>query len=181
MDAQLTILPIDYYPCESTDGFQDNIDDITSLQFKDIGVRCSCNKKVYYNKYTFNAQHVKSQKHQDYLKALVDNKPNLVKTLIEQQKTIKTLKIQLGSSEQRITQSLQKLKAVSEKNDALNSELTELKIQLADRDEYIKNMEENLCAETDILTAEAKQYQEKTSKTEAILKQLMALYDYEID
>jgi predicted nucleic acid-binding Zn-ribbon protein len=115
------------------------------------------------------------------LKALVDNKPNLVKTLIEHQKTIKTLKIQLGSSEQRITQSLKKLKAVSEKNEALNSELSELKIQLADRDEYIKNMEENLSAETVMLTAEAKQYQEKTSKTEDILKQLMLLYDYEID
>ena len=75
----------------------------------------------------------------------------------------------------------QKLKAVSEKNEALNSELSELKIQLADRDEYIKNMEENQFAETVMLTAEAKQYQEKTSKTEVILKQLMAIYDYEID
>ena len=181
MDTQLTILPIDYYPCDSTDGFQDNIDDITSLQFKDIGVRCSCNKKVYYNKYTFNAQHVKSQKHRDYLKALVDNKPNLVKTLIEQQKTIKTLKIQLGSSEQRITQSLQKLKAVSEKNDALISELSELKIQMADRDEYIEDMEEKQRIQISMLTVEATQYQEKTSKTEDILKQFMTLYHYEID
>ena len=62
MADQLSILSLDYYPIECIDGFQDNIDDITSLQFNEFGVKCSCNNKIYYNKYTFKAQHLKTQK-----------------------------------------------------------------------------------------------------------------------
>ena len=188
MDNQLSILPLDYYPCDNDGGFQDNIDDITSLQFKEIGVKCNCNGKVFYNKYTFKAQHTKSQKHQDYLKELVNDKPNLVKTLKENQKTLKTLKIQLGTSEQKLTQSLQLQKQSSERIETLVAELVELKTQLADRDEYIKDMESKREKETLDLIKETSQHKhscdllkEKHSKAETILKQFMVLYDYEVD
>ena len=39
MADQLSILSLDYYPIECIDGFQDNIEDITSLQFKEFGVK----------------------------------------------------------------------------------------------------------------------------------------------
>ena len=188
MDNQLSILPLDYYPCDSNGGFQDDIDDITSLQFKEIGVKCNCNRKVYYNKYTFKTQHMNTQKHQDYLKELVDDKPNLVKTLKENQKTMKTLKIQLGTSEQKLTQSIHIQKQNSERLESLKSELLELQTQLTDRDEYIKDVEEKHEKEKLSLVEETEKHErscallkEKYSKTESILKQFMSLYEYEVD
>lgn len=183
---ELCILPLDYYPVETNEGFQDTVDEFTSLQFKEFGIKCNCNGKVYYNKYTFKAQHIKTQKHQEYLKTLIDDKPNLMKTLKEGQKTIKTLKIQLGTSELKLNQTLQKQKKISEKMDSFMNEILELKTQLLDRDEYIKDIEEKHDKEKQCLikeTAKYKstftQYEEKNNKTESILKQFMVLYDYE--
>jgi len=192
MARQLTILSLDYYPNESNEGFQDDVEDITSLQFNEFGVKCKCTGKTYYNKYTFRTLHIKTQKHQDYLAKLIDNKPNLVKTLKENQLTIKTLKIQLGSTDQKLTQITHLHKISGEKLSSLSAELSELKTQLSDRDEYIASMELKCAEETDASVKEMsvlntsyhqlkEASQEKHHKTEAILKQLMTLYDYEVD
>ena len=188
MADQLSILSLDYYPIECIDGFQDNIEDITSLQFKEFGVKCSCNNKIYYNKYTFKAQHLKTQKHQDYLKKLVDDKPNLVKTLKDNQQTIKTLKIQLGTSDQKLTQSLHSQKRNEANIDLLLNEIAELKTQLTDRDEYINEMEliQKKAEECSIDTVTrykkaTDRLKQKYTKTETILKQFMTLYEYEVE
>ena len=185
MACQLSILPFDYYPCDNDGGFQDNIDDITSLQFKDIGVKCNCTGKVYYNKYSFKTQHMKSQKHQDYLKELVNDKPNLIKTMKENQKTLKTLKIQLGASEQKLSQALHTQKQTSEKIEKMMGELLELQAQLTDLDDYIKDMELNHKRESQLLNEEIAHHKQGydllKEKTESILKQFMSLYEYEVD
>ena len=109
-----------------------------------------------------------------------------MKTLKEGQKTIKTLKIQLGTSELKLNQTLQKQKKISEKMDSFMNEILELKTQLLDRDEYIKDIEEKhekekqcLIKETAKYKSTFAKYEEKNNKTESILKQFMVVYDYE--
>ena len=188
MESQLAILPLDYYPCDFDESFKDSLDEFTSLQFKDFGVKCGCNGKIYYNKYTFKAQHIKTAKHSEYLNKLSVDKPNLIQTIKENQKTMKLLKVQLGMSDQKLTQNLEKIKVMNVNIQTLMDENKELKTQLTDRDEYIDDMlltnekeKECILEEKQKIELKKKKYEEKNTKVETILKHFMELYDYEVD
>jgi predicted nucleic acid-binding Zn-ribbon protein len=81
-------------------------------------------------------------------------------------------------------------KKSTEKMNAMKSEIDELKTQLSDREEYIDDLEKDkkVGAETiDLLNKKIQDYKktnevllDKYNKTDAVLKQFMSIYEYEI-
>ena len=172
MDKTLARTPMDYYPTykDNDNRFLDDVSDFSASVFKEIGVVCPCNKKTYYNKYTFIHVHCRSNKHLDFLTSLKNKSADILKTSVERKNEIKTLKVMLGKSNQqiiRLSTEIQKLKSMEEENN-------ELKIQLASLEEHLRDINKEY---EDF----KKETLERNQKIETFSKSILESFGYDIE
>ena len=76
--------PVDYYPTDNGCEFYDDLTKYSCTLFKQTGIKCPCGSHaIHNNRYSFQHQHCKTKKHQEFLKKLSENRSNIIKQSIE--------------------------------------------------------------------------------------------------
>jgi DNA repair exonuclease SbcCD ATPase subunit len=131
MSTAVALPPITYVPKKHKNMFIDNISDFSATVFKNTGVFCPCSGKTYHNKYTFEYQHTKTNKHCEWLSNYHKTKTlQICRKCESQNEEIKKLKVMVGTVDQENF-------ILKQKIERLERELQELRENAEQYNEFI--------------------------------------------
>jgi hypothetical protein len=131
MNSAVALPPITYVPKKHKNTYIDNMCEYSATVFKNTGVLCPCSGKTYHNKYTFEYQHTKTNKHCEWLGSYHKTKtPQLCRKCESQSDEIKKLKVMVGTVDQENF-------ILKQKIERLERELQEMRENAEQYDEFI--------------------------------------------
>lgn len=151
--------PVDYYPTDNGNEFYDDLSKYSCKLFKQTGVKCACGSHaIHNNRYSFQHQHCKTKKHQQFLQKLSVNRPSIIKQSIEREAEIKELRLINKRQEHKILQQERKIHELEhfcEENEELRAENEQLREHIQSEIHRIESAEQiNKKLEAEIAQAE---------------------------
>lgn len=134
--------PAEYYPTDNGSEFYDDLTKYTCKLFQQTGVKCTCGSHaIHNNRYSFQHQHCKTKKHQQFLQQLSANRPSIIKQSIEREADIKELRLTNKRQEHKILQQERKIRELerfAEENEELHAENEQLHEHIQNETEKIE-------------------------------------------
>lgn len=138
MSRSVALPPFTYLPKKTENGFKDYIGEYSATEFKNTGILCPCSGKTYHNKYTFQHQHLNTEKHKQWLIRYKDKTQTTVCLKCDRsEEQIKSLKVMVGSVDQQNFVLKQTVDAQQKEIEKLKREIYELNENALQFDQHI--------------------------------------------
>jgi len=169
MSTHLINAPVEYYPTDNGSEFYDDLSKYSCKLFKQTGVKCACGSHaIHNNRYSFQYQHCKTKKHQQFIQEPSENRPSIIQQSIERESEIKELRIVNKQQEYKIIKQeriIRELESFAEENEELRAENEQLREHIQSEDVKVSKIN--------------KTQEEKLKKSEEFAKTFLTTRGYE--
>ena len=188
MEQQLQLKPIDYTPLFQEGIFKDDVSEYSQLLFKKTGIFCPCTNNIHNNKANFRHQHIKTQKHKNWLKSLQEDSPMLLKELQDLKEENKDLKIRNGhltTNQLKLERQNNQFKIQIENTEDNKDEVSEIeeyfKQQMLEKKHKFQNKRQQFKVKKEELKNKINKLQEIIEEKENIIQENKSKYETKID
>ena len=168
--GSLTLPPHRYYPEDKGGKFVDVVR-IPAKEFALVGVRCGCpSNTVHHNRASFRQQHIKSKTHQNWVKSLTADRPNLLSELGDLKKDIKILRVSEGLARQQVERKDKRIRELDDENLRLMMKVKQLEEEKENLNDDFTDLREQMEREIEELRVEIDRIRKDKTGLEAMTK-----------
>ena len=163
--------PHDYWPDDSGGIVKDDFKQYSTLDFKNVGVKCACSKTIHHNKASFGAKHCKTQIHKTWLNKVSKEMPGIRKDAIETRAALRESKIREGKTRQENIRLKADVNRLRDKIFTMEGKIEELGAESKDWGEFYNTQEREKLSQAEEFNERRKQWEEQLYQIDQKLSQ----------